>query len=82
MNWNPWRRIADLEAHVASRAAHIAELQRALDVSADRYDLVREMNAHLREALRLYRHNIEPAPVLMEYVDQPLPPMFPGLASD
>lgn len=55
MIWNPWRRIADLEARVASRDKHIAELRRALDVSADRYDLVREMNTQLRQTLELYR---------------------------
>lgn len=55
MIWNPWRRAAELEARVASRDAHIAQLQRALEVSADRYDLVRSMNAQLRETLELYR---------------------------
>ncbi len=55
MIWNPWARARHLEARVASRDAHIAELQRALDVSADRYDLVREMNAQLRQTLELYR---------------------------
>jgi uncharacterized coiled-coil protein SlyX len=55
MIWNPWRAVADLEARVAARDAHIAELQRALAVSADRYDLVREMNAQLRQTLELYR---------------------------
>jgi len=60
--WNPWsyiRRadatIATLEADVAARDKHIAELQRGLSVSADRYDLVREMNAQLRQTLDLYR---------------------------
>ena len=62
MIWNPWSyiraadaTIADLAADVAARDAHIAELQRALDVSADRYDLVREMNTQLRQTLELYR---------------------------
>lgn len=55
MIWNPWRRAAELEARVASCDAHIAQLQRALEVSADRYDLMREMNAQLRQTLELYR---------------------------
>ena len=55
MIWNPWRRIADLQADVAARDKHVAELRRALEVSADRYDLVREMNAQLRQTLELYR---------------------------
>lgn len=55
MIWNPWRAVADLEARVASRDAHIAQLEHALAVHADRYDLVREMNAQLRQTLELYR---------------------------
>jgi hypothetical protein len=52
---NPWRRVRALEQSVADHEAHIAELQRALSISADRYDLIREMNAQLRETLELYR---------------------------
>jgi hypothetical protein len=53
--WNPWRRIADLERHVQAHEAHIAVLQRGLDVAADRYDKIRETNLQLRDALELYR---------------------------
>jgi hypothetical protein len=62
MIWNPWRRIADLERrivdltwHVQGHEAHIAVLQRGLDVAADRYDKIRETNLQLRDALELYR---------------------------
>lgn len=55
MIWNPWRRVRELERIVADHERHIAELQRALGVSADRYDLVREMNTQLRHTLELYR---------------------------
>jgi hypothetical protein len=85
--WNPWRYIRTADATIAAleqaavdRDRHIAEQARSLEIAADRYDLVREMNAQLRQTLELYRHNVEPAPVMLEYIDQPLPPMFPGLA--
>ena len=55
MIWNPWRRVRELERIVADHERHNAELQRALGVSADRYELVREMNAQLRQTLELYR---------------------------
>ena len=55
MIWNPWRRIAELKRRMQAHEAHVAELQRALSISADRYDLVREMNLQLRSALELYR---------------------------
>jgi len=53
--WNPWSYIRRADATIAARDAHIAELQRALSVSADRYELVRDMNAQLRQTLELYR---------------------------
>jgi hypothetical protein len=53
--WNPWRRVREHEEQIDLLERHIAELQRALGVSADRYELVREMNAQLRQTLELYR---------------------------
>lgn len=69
MIWNPWRRIRELQADLARKEREILALDHALSQSADRYDKMRDMNAHLREALRLYRHDVIPAPVLMDYID-------------
>jgi septal ring factor EnvC (AmiA/AmiB activator) len=67
--WNPWRKIRELEARLLKVAAECAALDHALHQSNDRYDKVRDMNAHLREALRLYRGGVIPAPVLLDYID-------------
>jgi septal ring factor EnvC (AmiA/AmiB activator) len=67
--WNPWRRARELQAQLDRANRNIGHLDRALRDSADRYDKIRDMNAHLREALRLHRNDVIPAPVLMDYID-------------
>ena len=56
MIWNPWRRVRELTQLVADHERHIAELQRGMAVSADRYDRIRDTNLQLRDALELYRN--------------------------
>ena len=56
MIWNPWRRVRELTQLVAGHERHIAELQRGMAVSADRYDRIRDTNLQLRDALELYRN--------------------------
>jgi hypothetical protein len=67
--WNPWRRARELQAQLDRALRDNGHLNRALRDSADRYDKIRDMNAHLREALRLYRNDVIPAPVLLDYID-------------
>lgn len=55
--WNPWKKARSLTETLDSRDREIAYLKRQLDLSADRYDKIRETNLALREALSLYRNN-------------------------
>ena len=64
MIWNPWRRVAGLQARIAQlegdmmRAAREVEgMRRHADLLADRYDKIRESNQQLRETLDMYRTN-------------------------
>jgi hypothetical protein len=60
--WNPWRRIRELEAQITEMECEFADLEeaffvieRSLHMSNDRYDLIRDANLQLRDALDLYR---------------------------
>ena len=69
MIWNPWRRIRELQADLDRTRRERDVLDRALHSANDRYDRIRAMNVQLRDALSLYRNDVIPAPVLMDYID-------------
>ena len=56
MIWNPWRRVRDLEGHLARLQRERDALDHALHQSNERYEKVREMNVQLRDTLTLYRN--------------------------
>ena len=55
---NPWRQAKLLQQEVDKRDLEIEAVRRHLDLMADRYDKIREMNTQLRETLALYRNGL------------------------
>lgn len=54
---NPWGEIRKLRAQLDAKEHQLRRLERALGLSDDRYDKVREANLQLRDALDLYRRS-------------------------